>query len=77
MKRIARTWRFIDDALHRIGMLVRSLTSEVHVLLLGRRALQEIRFARYRAATNRDERDVQELGLRRLARTPLGTKVGS
>ncbi|MGE3312785.1 MAG: hypothetical protein AB7O66_22680 [Limisphaerales bacterium] len=77
MKWVARSWRLVDAALNRIGILVRSLTSGFRVQLLGRRALQEIRFARYRAATDRSEREVQERALRRLAGTPFGTKVDS
>ncbi len=77
MKRVARGWRLIDAAINRICILVRNLTSEFRTHCLGRRALQEIRFAKYRAVTNRDERDVRELALRRLERTALRIRAGS
>ena len=77
MNPVARSRWLFDAALHRMGVVVRNMTSEFRTQLLGRRALHEIRFARYRAATDRDEREVQELALRRLARTPRGSRVAS
>lgn len=67
----------VDDAFHHIGIHVRILTSEFHAQILGRRALHEIRFARYRAANGLEEREVQELAYRRLASTQLGRKLRS
>lgn len=67
----------IDAAFNRIWILVRNLTSEFRTQYLGRRALQEIRFAKYRAVTSRTERDVRELALRRLERTALRIRAGS
>lgn len=76
MKRVAGSWRLVDAASHRIRSLVRNLTSVLGEQYIGRRALQEIQFARYRVVDDRDERDVQELALRRLERRRLRTRHG-
>ena len=48
--------------------ILRKLAAEFRAQRLGRRALREIRFAKYRVPTERDERSVEEIGLRRLPR---------